>query len=103
MRHHRVPQGGSPDGRAAAEELRIEGIHPGATLARAPNSVRGVRVSLRAIGSDAPVQWLLDGRWIAQTLGAQPFQREFDAPGTHALTALSDTGAWARVEFRVLR
>ena len=93
----------APDGRAAAEELRIEGIHPGATLARAPNSVRGVRVSLRAIGSDAPVQWLLDGRWIAQTLGAQPFQREFDAPGTHALTALSDTGAWARVEFRVLR
>ena len=69
----------------------------------APNSAHGVRVSLRAIGSDASVQWLLDGRWIAETRGAQPFQREFDVPGTHALTALSDSGAWARVEFRVLR
>ena len=93
----------APDGRDAAEELRIEGIHANATLARAPGSVRGVRVSLRAIGSDARIQWLLDGRWIAETRGAQPFQREFDAPGTHALTALSDSGAWARVEFRVLR
>ncbi|MBP6796648.1 MAG: penicillin-binding protein 1C [Luteimonas sp.] len=91
------------DGRDAIEELRIEGLHPGAVLARAPGSAHGARVSLRAIGSDARIQWLLDGRWIAETRGAHPFQREFDVPGTHALTALSETGAWARVEFRVLR
>ena len=93
----------APDGRDAIEELRIEGLHPGAALARAPGSVHGVRISLRAIGSDARIQWLLDGRWIAETRGAQPFLREFDTPGTHALTALSDSGAWARVQFRVLR
>ena len=33
----------------------------------------------------------------------EEFRVEFDVPGTHALTALSETGAWARVEFRVLR
>ena len=90
------------DGRDAVGELRIEGLNDGATLARPPGSGRGIRLSLRAIGSDAPVQWLLDGRWIAQTRGANVFQHTFDAAGAHRLTALADSGAWASVEFRVL-
>jgi penicillin-binding protein 1C len=92
----------SDDGRDMAE-LRIEGLADGASLARPPGSSRGVRVSLRALGADAPVQWLLDGRWIATTRGGSAFQPSFDAAGTHRLTALADTGAWASVEFRILR
>ncbi|TYT23694.1 penicillin-binding protein 1C [Luteimonas viscosa] len=91
------------DGRDAAGELRIEGLVDGATLARAPGSERGIRLSLRAIGSDAPVQWLLDGRWIGQTRGGNAFQHTFERPGAQRLTALADSGAWASVEFRVLR
>ena len=91
-----------PDGRDAAEELRIEGVNDGATLARAPGSAHDVRLSLRALGSDARIQWLLDGRWIAETRGAQPFRHEFEGSGNHALTALADSGAWANVSFRVL-
>ena len=92
-----------PDGRDAVEELRIEGLNDLATLARAPGSEHGVRLQLRALGTDTRVQWLLDGRWIAETRGAQAFQQEFAQTGTHQLTALADSGAWARVRFNVLQ
>ena len=92
-----------PDGRDAGEELRIEGVNDRATLARAPGSPHGVRLQLRALGTDARVQWLLNGRWIAETNGAAVFQRDFDEPGKHVLTALADSGAWTRVEFVILQ
>jgi len=89
------------DGRDMGE-LRIEGLADGASLARPPDSRRGIRLSLRALGSDAPVQWLLDGRWIASTRGGGAFQYSFEEGGAHRLTALADTGAWATVEFSIL-
>jgi len=48
------------------------------------------------------VQWLLDGKWIAQTRGAQSFLHDYGEPGEHTLTALADSGAWSQVSFRVL-
>lgn len=90
------------DGRDAVEELRIEGVNDNATLARAPGSVHPVRLSLRALGTGARVQWLLDGRWIGETEGARPLVRDFSETGTHTLTALADSGAWNSVKFRVL-
>jgi len=91
------------DGRDAMEELRIEGIDDQATLARAPGSVKALRLSLRAIGSDARIRWLLDGRLIGESQGAGSFVHDFGEPGTHTLTALADSGAWSRVRFRLLR
>lgn len=90
------------DGRGTAGELRIEGINDRATLARVPGSVQPLRLSLRALGTDARVQWLLDGRWIGESLGSHPFVHEFIRPGDHELTALADSGAWDSVGFRVL-
>ena len=91
------------DGRQALDELRIDGVQEGARLARPPGSARGVRLSLRALGAAGEVQWLLDGRWVARTGGGRAFVHQFDQPGDYALTALADSGAWARVEFQVLR
>ena len=91
-----------PDGRDASEELRIEGLNDGATLARAPGSEHAVRLSLRALGTDRNVQWLLDGRWIAETEGRQSLVRDFGEPGEHVLTALADSGAWSALSFRVI-
>jgi len=91
------------DGRDAVEELRIEGLNDRATIARAPGSPHGARLQLRALGTDARIQWLLDGRWIAETQGARAFMRDFDETGTHTLTALADSGAWTRIRFTVLR
>jgi len=90
------------DGRDAGQSLRIEGVNDGATLARAPGAVGGVRLSLRALGASTRVQWLLDGRWIGETAGSQSFVRDFDVAGQHELTALADNGAWHALRFRVL-
>ena len=91
-----------PDGREASEELRIDGLNDGATLVRAPGSEHAVRLSLRALGTERRVQWLLDGKWIAETTGSQPLVRDFGEPGEHVLTALADSGASTRIRFTVL-
>ena len=74
----------------------------GATLARPPASTHGVRLSFRALGTDARVQWLLDGRRIGETIGQASLLHDFDQPGDHELTALADSGAWRQLRFRVL-
>jgi penicillin-binding protein 1C len=91
------------DGRDASVELRIEGLNDRTTIARAPGSAHGARLQVRAIGTDSTVQWLLDGKWIAETRGAQAFTRDYEETGEHTLTALAGSGAWTRISFRVLR
>jgi penicillin-binding protein 1C len=91
------------DGRQSGGSLHIEGLNDRATLARAPNAEHGVRLQLRALGTDGSIDWLLDDRWIARTEGARLFQRDFDEVGDHTLTALATDGAWTQVRFRILR
>ncbi|WCE04011.1 penicillin-binding protein 1C [Pseudoxanthomonas sp. JBR18] len=93
----------APDGRDAVETLRIEGLNDRATIARAPGSLKPATVRLRALGTEAQVQWLLDGRWIATTQGRRSFEQGFDQPGEHTLTALAESGAWTTLRFEVLR
>ena len=90
------------DGRDAASELRIEGVVDRATLAPPPGGPRAVRLSLRALGSEARVRWLLDGRLIGESRGDGPFVHDFGESGEHTLTALADSGAWSRLRFHVL-
>ncbi|KQR18501.1 penicillin-binding protein 1C [Xanthomonas sp. Leaf148] len=93
-----------PDGRmTGGGVLRIDGLSDRATLARANDTARPVRLQLRALGSEARIDWLLDGRWIAQTNGRKGFQRDFADVGEHTLTAMASDGAWTQVRFRVLR
>ena len=91
------------DGREQASSLRVEGIVDRATLAPAPGGRGGLRLQVRALGASTPVQWLLDGRWIARTAPGQAFTHDYASagPGPHVLSALADNGAWAQVEFRV--
>lgn len=91
------------DGRQASIALHIDGLNDGASVARAPGAVDGVRLQLRALGSEHDIDWLLDGRWIARTRGAQPFSQRFEQPGRHTLTALASDGAWTQVRFNVVR
>ncbi|WP_430980805.1 penicillin-binding protein 1C [Stenotrophomonas terrae] len=90
------------DGRQSDGVLHIEGLNDLATLARAPGAQHGPRLQLRALGSEATIEWLLDGRWIAQTQGTRTFMRDFNDVGEHTLTALASDGAWTRVRFRVM-
>lgn len=90
------------DGRSATETLQISGLNDGVTLAKPPGATGGVKLALRAVGAQARVQWLLDGRLLGETEGAGLLVREFDQPGRHELTALADSGAWDSVRFVLL-
>jgi len=92
----------APDGRDAAEELRIDGLVDRAVLARPSNSRAPLRLSVRALGSEARIRWLLDGRLVGESNGAAPWHFDIGQAGPHTLTALAETGAWASVSVRVL-
>lgn len=94
--------GCAPDALAALETLRIEGPAPGSALRRAPGSTRPPSLRLRALGTRARVQWLVDGRLAGQTRGGAGWTLELDQPGEHRVTALADTGAWDELPLRVL-
>jgi len=84
------------------ETLHIQGINADSVLVAAPGQTDGVRVSLRALGTSGRVQWLLDGRWFAESEGGHPFLQVFSTPGRHELTALADSGAWDSLKFAIL-
>lgn len=88
------------DGRASSAALHIDGVRDGARLAAGDGGP--VRIEVRALGADGPVRWLLDGRLVAQAAGDAPTPLVLDVPGEHTLTALADSGAWARIGLRVL-
>ena len=88
---------------ARVQELRIDGIADGSVMARAPNSNKPASVRLRALGTSGEVQWLFNGRLQATTVGSQSFEHRFTESGNHAITAMTDGGAWDRVDVRVLR
>jgi len=90
-----------PDGLDNPGVLHIDGLNDRSTLIRAPNSAHAPRLNLRALGSAAAIQWLLDGRHIAQTQGNTRFTYEVTEIGAHTLTALAADGAWASVRFRL--
>jgi len=81
--------------------LHIEGLSDRTTLIRPPGSRHPPRLQLRALGSSARIDWLLNGRQIAHTKGSHTFTHEFAQTGEHTLTALAADGAWASVRFRV--
>nr|WP_240734185.1 penicillin-binding protein 1C [Dyella soli] len=94
--------GCDPDSLDVANPIRIAGISDGAVLRAAPNSGAPLSVTLRALGTVEPVQWLLDGRLQGDSLGAAPMRVVLAQPGMHQITALSLHGAFARLTLSVL-
>jgi penicillin-binding protein 1C len=93
--------GCADDGLDAATNLRIEGVAPGATLVRAPGGERAPRLSLRALGAQGRVQWLVNGRLEGETDAARAFVHEFAQAGEQSITALTASGGYAQVQIRV--
>jgi penicillin-binding protein 1C len=93
--------GCAPDSLAQAVPIRIAGLREGSTLRQAPNSGEPLRVAVHAPGALGDVQWLLDGRLQGRTHAEGTLTLTLARPGRHALTALSQDGAWASVGFGV--
>ncbi len=92
-----------PDALANTQNLHISGINQGATIARAPDSDTPARLSLRALGADGPVLWLIDQRLQSELDAKKPFEPTFPETGIHTITALTRGGSYAQVEIQVLR
>ncbi|HJU25105.1 MAG TPA: penicillin-binding protein 1C, partial [Rhodanobacteraceae bacterium] len=94
--------GCAPDALERAETIRITGLNDQSILRSAPNSDKALRITLRAMGAQSQVQWLVDGRLRASAAGEAPVTLAFDQPGTHRLTALAGDGAWDSIAFSVV-
>lgn len=89
------------DGRDRALGLVIEGLIAGSQVAAPSNTqAKPAHVGVRASGVNGQVQWLLDGRWVGSSEDDGEYRLRLDMPaGRHSLTALAESGAWARLEF----
>jgi membrane carboxypeptidase/penicillin-binding protein PbpC len=56
---------------------------------------------VRALGARGIVNWLLDGRLIAQSLSEATFDHRFERSGEVALVAVDETGAFDRLIIKV--
>lgn len=91
------------NGLDSSEPLRIDGMAQDSTIARAPNSSKPAIVRLRALGTNAEVLWLVNGKLEGRTQAAQHFEHAFPDTGEQTIIAMTDSGNWAQLRLRVLR
>ncbi|MEP7186050.1 MAG: penicillin-binding protein 1C [Rhodanobacter sp.] len=93
--------GCAADSLDVATPIRIAGLSNRVTLRRAPNSDQPLRVSLRALGAQGDVQWLLDGRLQGRSENDQPIAITLRQSGEDKITALARDGAFATITVHV--
>jgi penicillin-binding protein 1C len=84
-----------------ATPIRIAGLGNGTTLRRAPNSDKPLRITLRALGAQGSVQWLLDGRLQGTSEDAATLSLTLPQGGHHTITALARSGAFSSLQLDV--
>ena len=84
---------------SAARTLAIRGLENGSIVRRVPGSTVTPQVVVAAAGSTGQVYWLLDGKLAAAQPAGRSFAMALARDGAHSLTALDDSGRYARVEF----
>lgn len=87
----------------SGNSLRIEGVTPNAAIARAPGSDKPATLSLRAIGANTRVMWLINGKLEGETLANKTFEHTFPTPGAQTITAMTASGLYTQIEIQVLR
>ncbi len=92
--------GCAPD--ALGEGLRIAGLNNGAVLRHPPNRNGALRARVQALGSDGRVQWLLNERPHATSVGAEAVELAFAEDGEHRVIAIDSSGRHATISVRVL-
>src|SRR5574337_447736 len=94
--------GCAADSLDVASPIRIAGLNSGVTLRRAPNSDQPLRVTLNALGTQGPVQWLLNGRLQGSSEGDASMRITLPQRGDYRITALARDGAFATLTLQVL-
>ena len=94
--------GCAADSLDVASPIRIAGLSDGVTLRQAPNSDQSLRVTLRALGAQGSVQWLLNGRLQGGSDGDAPRSLTLAQAGDYRVTALTGDGAFATITLHVV-
>jgi penicillin-binding protein 1C len=92
---------GCGDPAAPRSGLQILGVIDRSVVRRVPNRPEPPTVALRALGAEAPVRWLLNGRLVGESRGEAALELRLDRPGPQQLLALDRNGRYGRVEFEV--
>lgn len=82
--------------------LRIGGINDGSVLRNPSNKLGVIRTSVRALGTDATVSWLLNDRYVGASRSDAPLEIRFERDGDYRLVAIDAAGSFASLEVRVL-
>ncbi len=93
----------APDALERYASLRIDGIGNGAAIARSPGSPKPAQLSLKALGANGRVMWLVNGKLEGETSGTRAFVHAFADVGPQTITALTPAGVYSQVDIRVLR
>ncbi|MHB1272310.1 MAG: penicillin-binding protein 1C [Rhodanobacter sp.] len=86
----------------SASPIHLSGLTDGATLRQAPNSSHPLQVTLRALGAQGSVQWLLNGRLQGSSDGDASIRITLAQAGDYRLTALARDGAFASIAGHVV-
>lgn len=81
--------------------LHIEGVLAGATLRTAPGTTQLPAIRVRALGAHGNVNWLLNGRLIAQSSGEASVEHRFERVGDVALVAVDESGAFDHLLLKI--
>ncbi len=86
----------------ARGDLHIDGAIAGSALRRAPGGSTPPTLSLRALGAQGDVSWLVNGRLEGTTRVGAPWRHAFDRSGAVTIVALDASGRYDRLSLEVL-
>ncbi|MDD3518710.1 MAG: penicillin-binding protein 1C [Chromatiales bacterium] len=89
-----------PAGQGA--QLSIVGVSNNSVLRRAGADGRPPLVTLRVVGGDGDVYWMVNGRMEKRAGPREAFLRRFGEPGRYEVTAMDETGRYDQVVLRVI-
>lgn len=85
---------------AASGGIAITGLNDGAVLRRPPGR-EAPKARLEIRGSDAEVNWMVNGRLVARSNPATAQVLDFPEPGRYDITAFDDRGHYGRISVSV--
>ena len=84
-----------------AAPLSIVGVREGDRLRRPAGNAGPLRLSLSALGGSGTRWWFLNGAPLGESQPGESLEQKLEATGLYQLSLLDQSGATARVEFRV--
>lgn len=88
--------------RTAPRDLRIVGLGQQTVLRRSGPRAEPPAVTLKALGGQSNLYWLIDGRSVAVTGAREAFTHRFTKPGRYEITVSDEHGYYDRVSVKVV-